>query len=94
MFVKTLKSNLTKIVLATGMLAATMIALPKPASADTGSTIAIAAAAAAIVGAIAYDSQGRPYYMRDRQRFYVSQDTANYWRFHRNDRFGRHRRPH
>lgn len=53
-----------------------------PAKADTASTIAIAGAAAAIVGALLYDGNNHPYYIRNGHRYYVSQQTANYYREH------------
>jgi hypothetical protein len=53
-----------------------------PAAADTGSTIAIAAGAAAIVGALLSDSSGRSYYVQGNQRHYVSHDQAVYYRSH------------
>jgi hypothetical protein len=82
MFATLVKPTISKIVLAAGVLAVTIFALPRPASADTQSTAAIVAAAALIVGAIAYDSSGRPYYDRDGRRWYVSRDTADYYRMH------------
>ncbi|MHB8432883.1 MAG: hypothetical protein ACYC8W_01800 [Candidatus Tyrphobacter sp.] len=83
MLVNFIKPVAAKLVLASGVLAAALVAMPRPASADTTSTIAIAAAAALIVGAIAYDSSGRPYYERDNRRWYVSREAANYYRYHR-----------
>ena len=53
-----------------------------PAKADTTSTALIAAGAAAIVGALLYDSNNHPYYVRDNHRYYVSQSEANYYREH------------
>jgi hypothetical protein len=53
-----------------------------PAKADTASTVAIAAGAAAIVGALLYDSNNHPYYVRDNHRYYVTQNEANYYREH------------
>jgi hypothetical protein len=53
-----------------------------PAKADTGSTIAIAAGAAAIVGALLIDSNNRPYYVNSGRRYYVTQNEATYWRGH------------
>jgi hypothetical protein len=52
------------------------------ARADTASTVAIVAGAAAIVGALLVDGSGRPYYVNQGRRYYVSQDQANYWRQH------------
>jgi hypothetical protein len=78
-FTKSIKSVAAKTALIGAMVASAVVALPRPASADTTSTIAIAAAAALIVGAIAYDNSGRPYYMRDGRRWYVSNDVGAYW---------------
>lgn len=52
------------------------------AKADTTSTAAIAAGAAAIVGALLYDGNRQPYYVRDNRHYYVSQSEANYYRAH------------
>ena len=82
-----LKSVFGKSVLAAGLLASVSVfALPRPASADTQSTVAIAAAAALIIGAIAYDNSGRPYYVRDNRRWYVDRNVAQYYEMHRWDR--------
>lgn len=53
-----------------------------PAKADTTSTVLIAAGAAAIVGALLYDGNNHPYYVRDNHRYYVTQDEAQYYRGH------------
>jgi hypothetical protein len=50
--------------------------------ADTASTVAIAAGAAAIVGALLYDSNDRPYYVRNNHRYYVTQPEEQYYRVH------------
>ena len=63
------------------IVAGTFIA-PQPAKADTASTIAIAAGAAAIVGALVYDSSNHPYYVRNNRRYYVTQQEATYYRGH------------
>ena len=52
------------------------------AKADTASTAAIVAGAAAIVGALLYDSNNRPYYVRNNHRYYVTQAEAQYYRGH------------
>ena len=52
------------------------------AKADTASTVAIAAGAAAIVGTLLYDSNRQPYYVRNHRHYYVSQSEANYFRGH------------
>ncbi len=94
-FTAIFKPMISKAVLVVGMLAAVgAFAIPQPASADTRSTAEIVAAAAMIVGAIAYD-QGRPYYVRDGRRRYVSPAVAGWYQdHHRFDGrgFGRHRR--
>ena len=66
------------LLLAAGMLGQTQTA----AKADTASTAAIVAGAAAIVGALVYDGNNRPYYVRNDQRYYVSQNEAAYYRGH------------
>jgi hypothetical protein len=66
----------------TTLLAAISFGIPRPAQADTASTIAIAAGAAAIVGALLVDGNGHPYYVRDNRRYYVTNDEANYYRSH------------
>ena len=55
---------------------------PTAAKADTASTIAIAAGAAAIVGALLTDGNNHPYYVRNNQRYYVTQQEAQYYRGH------------
>jgi hypothetical protein len=50
--------------------------------ADTASTAAIAAGAAAIAGALLYDSSNHPYYIRDNHRYYVTASEASYYRSH------------
>jgi hypothetical protein len=52
------------------------------AKADTASTAAIIAGAAAIVGALIYDNNNRPYYVRNNKRYYVTQNEAQYYRSH------------
>jgi hypothetical protein len=64
------------------LVAATLGGAPQVARADTASTVAIAAGAAAIVGALLYDSSNHPYYVRDGHRYYVTQDEARYYRSH------------
>jgi hypothetical protein len=53
------------LLLATGVLGQSQT----PAKADTGSTAAIVAGAAAIVGALLYDGNNRPYYVRNDHRY-------------------------
>ncbi len=55
---------------------------PTAAKADTASTVAIAAGAAAIVGALLYDGNNHPYYVRNNHRYYVTQNEAQYYRGH------------
>jgi len=62
-----------------------IIPVPRPAQADTGSTLLIAGAAAAIVGALLVDSNNQPYYVSNGRHVYVSQNTAQYYRSHRNN---------
>jgi hypothetical protein len=57
-------------------------ATPTAAKADTASTVAIAAGAAAIVGALLYDGNNHPYYVRNNHRYYVTQNEAQYYRGH------------
>jgi VIT1/CCC1 family predicted Fe2+/Mn2+ transporter len=65
---------------------ATVAVLPvaRPVLADTTSTIAIAAAAGLIVGALLTDSNNQPYYVSNGRHVYVSQNTATYYRAHGN----------
>jgi hypothetical protein len=53
-----------------------------PAKADTTSTALIAAGAAAIVGALIYDGNNHPYYVRNNHRYYVTQQEATYYKGH------------
>jgi hypothetical protein len=55
---------------------------PAPAKADTASTAAIVAGAAGIVGALLYDANNHPYYVRNNHRYYVTQQEATYYRGH------------
>lgn len=52
------------------------------AKASTASTAGIAAGAAAIVGALLYDSSNHPYYVRNNHRYYVTQSEAQSYRSH------------
>ncbi len=76
-------------VVASLALAATAFTLPRPAAADTASTAAIVAGAAAIVGGLLYDANNRPYYERGGRRVYVSGPVAREYRNHG----GRYRDP-
>lgn len=62
-----------------------IIPVPRPAQADTGSTLLIAGAAAMIVGALLVDSHNQPYYVSNGRHIYVSQSTAVYYRAHHNN---------
>jgi hypothetical protein len=64
------------------MIAATTFSVPQPAAADTASTAAMIAGAAAIVGALVYDQNNHPYYVRNNHRYYVTQQEAQYYRAH------------
>jgi hypothetical protein len=55
---------------------------PSMVRADTGSTAAIIAGAAAIAGALIYDSSNHPYYVQNGHRFYVTPQQAAYYRGH------------
>jgi hypothetical protein len=63
-----------------------LASVPHAAQADTTSTVAIIAAAAAIVGTILVDSNNQPYYVNNGRHVYVSQNTATYYRAHGNSR--------
>ena len=52
------------------------------AKADTASTAAIVLGAAAITGALLYDANNHPYYVRSNRRYYVTQPEAQYYRSH------------
>jgi hypothetical protein len=64
------------------LVAGSLGATQMPAKADTASTAAIVGGAAAIVGALLYDSSNHPYYVRDNHRYYVTQNEAQYYRSH------------
>jgi thiamine biosynthesis lipoprotein ApbE len=66
----------------TAFVAAVTVALPRPVQADTTSTALFAVGAAAIVGALLYDSNNRPYYVNNNRRYYVTQNEASYYRSH------------
>lgn len=82
------KSSLLRVAgVATAALIATSFAAPRPAAADSGSTAAIAAGAAVILGGLLYDSHNRPYYNHGGHRQYVSDREAQSYR----QRGGRYR---
>ncbi len=64
------------------ILAGSLAGTTAVAKADTASTAAIVFGAAAIAGALLYDSNNHPYYVRDNRRYYVTQDEARYYRSH------------
>jgi hypothetical protein len=70
--------------LAAAIAAGLALPMARPAQADTASTIAIAGAAAVIVGAILLDSNNQPYYVNNGRHVYVSRETATYYRAHGN----------
>jgi 5'-3' exonuclease len=55
---------------------------PSMLRADTGSTAAIIAGAAAITGALIYDAGNHPYYVQSGHRYYVTQQQAAWYRGH------------
>jgi len=68
-----------------GMLSAaftTTGVAPSVARADTASTAAIIAGAAAITGALIYDSSNHPYYVQSGRRYYVTPSQATWYRQH------------
>ncbi|MGP6156763.1 MAG: hypothetical protein ACLPYS_04465 [Vulcanimicrobiaceae bacterium] len=75
-------NSLRRLVVASALLGTAAVSLSGAAQANTTSTIAIAAGAAAIVGALLIDGNNQPYYIYNNQRHYVSQDQANYYRQH------------
>ncbi|HEV3156831.1 MAG TPA: hypothetical protein VGZ00_05735 [Candidatus Baltobacteraceae bacterium] len=75
-------STLRLSTLAVALAATLTMGVTSPARADTGSTAAIIAGAAAIVGALIYDSNNHPYYVRDGHRYYVTEQQAGYYRQH------------
>jgi len=74
--------NLTTAVAATAIIAGASFAIPRTAQADQTSTALYAVGAAAIVGALLYDGNNRPYYLNNNRRYYVSDGQANYYRSH------------
>jgi len=76
--------TLNVLIMGTAIIAGSATAAPRPAQADTTSTLLIAAGAAAIVGALLTDANNHPYYVKDNRRYYVTQDEANYYGAHHN----------
>jgi hypothetical protein len=62
---------------------------PAPAKADTTSTALIVAGAASIVGALLYDANNHPYYVRNNHRYYVTQSEAQYYQGHHQGNYRR-----
>lgn len=79
---KVINDSLKGLVLGAALVGTTFVAIPRPAQADTTSTVLIAAGAAAIVGALLLDANNRPYYVKNNHRYYVTQSEANYYRSH------------
>jgi hypothetical protein len=71
--------SLKRLALGTALIAAITVSLPRPAQADTSSTL-MAVAAGAIVGALLLDGNNQPYYVNNNRKYYVSQQEASYWR--------------
>jgi hypothetical protein len=81
--IDTMRSTTRRITALAGMLSVALTTgAPSMARADAGSTAAIIAGAAAIVGAIIYDSSNRPYYVRNERRYYITEDEAVWYRRH------------
>ena len=64
------------------LVAASTVAVPRPAQANSTSAALIAAGAAAIIGALLTDSNNQPYYVNNNRRYYVTQGEARYYREH------------
>jgi len=77
-----MKKRIVSISLGGLLLAGSLGETQAVAGANTASTAAIAAGAAAIVGPLLFDSNNRPYYVRDGHRYYVTQSEAQYYRSH------------
>jgi hypothetical protein len=75
-------SNILPTTLGAAVVLSSLGATGAVASADTASTTAIVAGAAAIVGALLYDANNRPYYVNSGHRYYVTQQEAQYYRGH------------
>ena len=76
--------NRPALVLAAALVTVMTFPLARPAQADTASTVAIAAAAAAIVGTLLVDSNKQTYYVKNGKHVYVNKSTADYYRAHGN----------
>lgn len=73
-------SSVISAILVSSVIIGGSLGSARPAQADTASTAAIIAGAAAIVGALLIDSNNRPYYVNSGKRYYVTQAEANTWR--------------
>jgi hypothetical protein len=67
--------------LASALSVAVTMGAPSMVRADTTST-AIIAGAAAIAGALIYDSSNHPYYVQSGRRYYVTDEQAKWYRAH------------
>jgi hypothetical protein len=76
------QTALKRSALGIALVATTVVSLPRPAQADTATTTAIIAGAAAIVGALLVDGNNQPYYVSNNRKYYVTQNEASYWRSH------------
>jgi hypothetical protein len=74
------------LVLAAAVATVAFVPMARPAVADTTSTVILAAAAGAIIGSLFTDANNQPYYVSNGRHVYVSQNTANYYRAHGNQR--------
>jgi hypothetical protein len=74
------------IIVAATLATVAILPIARPAQADTASTVAIAAAAGAIVGALLTDSNNQSYYVNNGRHVYVNRSTATYYRAHGNNR--------
>jgi hypothetical protein len=77
-----IQNALKVFVVGAAVVAVTTVSIPRPAQADTATTAAIIAGAAAIVGVLLYDANQQPYYVSNNRRYYVSQPEATYYRSH------------
>jgi hypothetical protein len=76
------QTALKRSVVGIALIATTVVSMPRPAQADTATTVAIVAGAAAIVGALLVDGNNQPYYVQNNRKYYVTQNEAQYWRSH------------
>ena len=76
----------TALFIAAAIATVAVIPMARPAQADTTSTVLLAAAAGAIIGSLFTDGNNQPYYVNNGRHVYVSNNTANYYRAHGNNR--------